>query len=85
MKVIIEIPDDTQFVDIICKKVVFDMLNEEPSITMNTDYQMVNINQLEIVHESCKGCKWIGNSDEDAKCDECKLFQYWEEEDETNT
>ena len=49
MKVIIEIPEDTQFIDIICKNIEFDI--KDQSITMNTNYEMVNVNDLEKIEE----------------------------------
>jgi len=83
MRVIIEIPSDANYLDITVTRVWIEKETKEPCLdTMHRGY---DVNDLEIVHESCVGCKYIGNIDEDAKCDECKLFQYWEAKDETNT
>ena len=70
MKVIIEINDDTQFLHII------ETSNER---TIKSRLQMLNISDLEIVHESCDDCYYSGEiHGGESICPYCNKYKLWE-------
>ena len=77
MKVIIEIPGNTSII-------VFECYRDEPP-SEPTDIFSRMVSELEVVHESCDGCKYAVQYEKLITCDDCINWNLWEAKDETNT
>jgi hypothetical protein len=51
MKVIIEIPDDTQFIDVILRDIKHTQKNDKISVTVKNEYRYFNVEDLEVYNK----------------------------------
>jgi hypothetical protein len=77
VKVIIEIPGNTSII-------VFECYRDEPP-SEPTDIFSRMVSELEVVHESCKGCAYENVYQKPLVCSDCINWNLWEAQDETNT
>ena len=69
MRVIIEIPPDSNYVDVTVTRVWIEKETKEPCLdTMHRGY---DVEELEIVHESCDVCNGHLPFDEKNYCENC--------------
>ena len=84
MKVIIEIPDDTEFINMICHKIIHKEKANVINVSLKNSYKNLEVKDLKIIATSCKGCRFEFIYDTSTSCAMCRSFSDWEAKDETN-